>query len=133
MENLLFVVFMWTHVQFQILRPRGLAVSEPQVVNCVTLHVTCDLFSNSFNSHLQLLKSAGVGAVQTRSLRRPKRNSRRDSCPVNIVAGTTHVRSPLEIESTGHGYQTHHAACPRRHSLYVSVHHPVEKCWVHIA
>jgi len=30
-------------------------------VNCVTQHVTCDLFSNSFNLHLQLPNSMQVG------------------------------------------------------------------------
>jgi len=29
-----------------------------------------------------------------------------------------------QIVSSGHGYKTHHAGRPKRHSLYVVVHHP---------
>jgi len=40
------VIFMWAHVQYDILRPRGLAVNEPQIAKCTTQQVTCDLLSN---------------------------------------------------------------------------------------
>jgi len=41
-------------------------------------------------------------------LRRSLRgNTVRDSCPVNMVARTTHKRSALEIDSKEHGYRTY--------------------------
>jgi len=36
-----------------------------KVVSSVMQHVTCDLFRNSFNLHLQLLNSVWVGVVYT--------------------------------------------------------------------
>jgi len=54
-------------------------------------------------------------------------NNRTDSCPVNIAARTTHTQSALEIDSTGHVYQTHHAGRPRQHALYGGAHHPTGK------
>lgn len=57
----------------------------------------------------------------------PKGNNRRDSGPVNMVARTSHTRSTLEIGSTGHGCQTHHAGRRRWHPLYVDMHHSAGK------
>jgi len=36
----------------------------------------------------------------------PTGNNHRNSCPVNMVARTTHTRSALQIDSTEHGYET---------------------------
>jgi hypothetical protein len=54
----------------------------------------------------------------------PRGNNHSDLCLVNMVARTTHTWSTLEIDSTGHCYQTHHAGWPRLHSLYVGMYHP---------
>jgi hypothetical protein len=62
----------------------------------------------------------------------PKGNNGRDSCPVNVVARTIHTRNAVEINSTGHGYQTRHAGRPRRHSLMWACTFQLEKC-VHVA
>jgi hypothetical protein len=35
----------------------------------------------------------------------------------------------LEIDSTGHSYQTHHAEHARRHSLHAGAHHSAGKMW----
>jgi hypothetical protein len=65
-------------------------------------HVTCDFFSNSFNSHLQILKSVRVGAVKTIFNVAPKETN---SSPVNVVARTAHNQSVLEsVDSARHGY-----------------------------
>jgi hypothetical protein len=40
-----------------------------------------------------------------------------------MVARTTCTQSALEIDLTGHGYQTHHAGHPKQHFLYDGIHH----------
>jgi hypothetical protein len=75
-----------------------------KAVNCFMQHITCDLFSNSFNLCLQLLNSVWVGgAYDLWGI--SKGNNCKDSYPVNMAAKTTHIRSTLEIDSTGHSYQ----------------------------
>jgi len=44
-----------------------------------------------------------------------------------MVDRTTHSQSALEIDSTGHRYQTHHAGRTRQHLLHVIMHHPAVK------
>jgi hypothetical protein len=127
------VVFMWTHVQYETLRPRRLAVTNHRFVSCITQHVTCDLFSISFSFRLQLLNIVHVGVVHD-LWSNPIGNNSSDSCPVNMVARTTHTRSALQIDSTGHSYQTHNLGRPRWHSLYVGLHRPAagKKCFFHM-
>jgi hypothetical protein len=53
--------FMWTHVQYEILRPSGLTVNEPQI--CQLIHATCHLWS--LQNIFSLLNILRVGAVYT--------------------------------------------------------------------
>jgi hypothetical protein len=114
---------MWTRVRYNTLRSLLPSVNE---THCVIHRVTCDLFSSSFNFRLKFLISAGWCCTHD-VWGRSKGSNHKDSCPVNMVARTTYNSSALKIDSTGHGYQTHHAGRPRRSSLYVSVLHPAGK------
>jgi len=44
-----------------------------------------------------------------------------------MVARTTHNKSALKIDSVGHGYQIHHAGCPRQQLLYVGMYQTAGK------
>jgi hypothetical protein len=52
---------------------------------------------------------------------------------MNMVTMTTHTRSTLENDSTGHGYQTHDEGHPKQHLLFSWVGDILlEKCCVYI-
>jgi len=110
------VVFIWTHVQYEILWPCGLTIIEPQ--SCQQCHA----------SILVASPEQCAGWCNKRDLwGSPKGNNHRDSCLMNMVARATHTQNSLEIDSRGNSYQTHHAECSRWHSLYMGMHHPAEK------
>jgi hypothetical protein len=93
-------------------------------LSTVPRNVTCDLFSISFNFHLQLLNSVWVSVVHTVS----------EISPKEIIAGIqvrlTWWPGPPTTEALWKSIQENtatrhiHVWRPRRHSLYVGVHHP---------
>jgi len=112
----------WTHVQYEILWPCGLAINEPQ--SCQLCHATCHLWSLQ-----QLLNSMRVAAVHTIFGVDPK----------EIIAGihvwwtwwprTPRIRSVLEIDSTGHGYQR---SC-RTSKMAFTVCECAPSCWKNVS
>jgi hypothetical protein len=102
------VVFIWTHILYEVLWPHGLAVNKPH--SCQLCYASFHLWS--FQQQLKFPLATPeqcAGWCGTCDLwSSPKRNNCKDSCMLNIVARTTHTQSTLEIDLTGHRYQTHH-------------------------
>jgi hypothetical protein len=82
-----------------------------RTTSCQLYHATCHLWSPQQQLQFTLaISEQCAGCCRTHDLwGTPKGNTRRDSCPVNMVARTIHTRSALKIDSMGHSYQTHYA------------------------
>jgi len=94
-----------------------------KVVNCVTQHVICNLFSNSFAFCCKSWMVCMLVQNTPNFWGSTKGNDHGLSCPLYMVVKTTHTHSTLEINFTGYSYQTHHAGC----LLYVGCHHSAGK------
>jgi hypothetical protein len=114
------VVLMWTS---------WTCCKQTMKLSTVMQGVTCDLFSNSFNFHLATPEQYADWCSTHNFWCSLKEII---ACLVNMVARTIHIWNTLEIDSTGHSYQTRHAGCPRWHLIYVDVNHLAGKLFPHV-